>query len=95
MIEIAGHQYELVEITARKYQALIDRMEKEYGEAWQSKGGMKVAVLMLAASAKHEDGSFYSEDELWDLPMSTLNRLSSEATRLNGLGADSQVQEKN
>ena len=96
MIEIDGKQYELVEISARKYQALINRMEKEFGDNWQAKGGAQIAVIMLGSSLKAEDGTFPTEDALWELPMRILNKLSAEATKLNGLSAESQAElEKN
>jgi hypothetical protein len=96
MIAIAGKNYELKEITARAYQALMDRMEKEFGAEWQTRGGMNVAIFMLAVCLKSEDGTAPAEDALWDLPLSQINKLSAEATKMNGIGADEKAEiEKN
>jgi hypothetical protein len=96
MIEIDGKQYKLVEISARKYQAVMDRMEREFGPEWQGKGGLTNGVLMLSVCLEADDKSNPPEAALWDLPMRILNALSAEATKLNGIGADSQVElEKN
>ena len=96
MIEINGKQYKLVDLTARKYQSLMDRMQSELGEDWQGKGGLKVSVIMLSSCLKSEDGAYPSEDDLWDLPIRTLNTLGGEALEMNGMvPAVQSVVEKN
>lgn len=91
MVEINGKSYELVELSARKYKALMARMEKDFGENWQSKGGIDLGVIMLASSLKSADGVSPSEDDLWDLPMRRLNELTAEATKLNGMDSKSEA----
>lgn len=96
MIEIDGKKYDLVELSGRKYQALMDRFDSEFGENWRSKGGLKIASALLAACLKADDGNGPTEDQVLDLPIRRINQLSEEAMILNGMSANSVSQlEKN
>jgi hypothetical protein len=96
MLIIGEKTYNLVEITGRKYQALMDRFTKEFGEEWHGKGGILMTSILLAACLKADDGTSPTEDEVLDQPIRVINALSREAMVLNGITAESQAQtEKN
>lgn len=96
MTEIDGKKFELVELSGRKYQALMDRFDKDFGDDWRSKGGIKIASALLAACLKAEDGELATEDQVLDLPIRKINQLSAEAMALNGMTANSGAElEKN
>lgn len=89
MIEIDSKTYELVELSGRKYQALMDRFKQEFGDDWKDKGGIQLACILLAACLKSDDGSYALEDFILDLPIRRINQLSAEAMKLNGMTAES------
>jgi predicted Ser/Thr protein kinase len=91
MIEIAGKQYELVEISARKFQALMDRVETELGAGWESSvfKSAKYRLWLLACCLKSAGGNFVSEDELLDIPQRLIVEYFNQAIKLGGLDTDS------
>lgn len=98
MVEINGVKYEIVEITGEKYQSVMERVENEFGDGWQTKVSKqaKLQAIMLAACLQAEDGSFVPEDLVMKLPQRLINKYSAEATELNGLSPEArEVSEKN
>ena len=90
MIDIDGKTFKLTELSGRRYERLLVDLEKKFGDAWQanvSSGAknIRVGVAVLSASLQADDGSFPSEDAIWDLPIKKINLLSKEAMSLNGL----------
>jgi hypothetical protein len=87
MIEIAGKQYELVEMSARKYQALTERCEKELGDSWENSvsKSAKYRVWLLMCCLKGADGAFISEEELLDISQRLIIKYFTQAISLGGV----------
>ena len=94
MIKINKKKYELVELSAREYQKLMDEIHKQFGDGWQEKAeqhGVRLSILMLMGCLRAEDGSQPTEDELWDQTIKTIQQLGKQVREMNGLGVEQQA----
>ena len=93
MVEIEGKTYKLIELSARRYQQLMDDLQKKYGDSWQAKSSgsnITIGVTMLTACLQTEDGISPNEDAIWGLTIKVVNKLSKDAMILNGLTEEDQ-----
>lgn len=93
MVEINGKQYELVELTARQYQQLMDDIHSQFGSNWQDQAeqnGVKLSILMVRGCLRATDKSAPTEDEVWDLPIKQILALGRQAREINGLVEEKQ-----
>jgi len=95
MVQIQGKNYELVELSARRYQAVLDALESQLGEDWQKRRSVEIGVILLSNCMKpQDDGSAPTADEIWEWPVRKVIDLTNEAMVLNGFTTQAAV-EKN